>query len=94
MIELIVFIPKETLERISPRTASLKSWVKAPMVFNVMLTGMLASLVSLANKFIGELILAGNFWEHWLMMACCFVVSGLIVPFLILLRMTRVQMFY
>ena len=90
LIEIIVMMPIETLTRISQRSADLKYTIKIPMVSTVMLTGMLASMSTLFNKFIGELFLAGDFWDHLHIIACCLLVSGVIVPISILLKMTKV----
>ena len=83
-------LPAETLSRISQRSVNLKYTVKLPMVSTVMLAGMLASMATLFNKFIGELYLADDFWDHLPMIICCLLVSAIIVPICTLLKMTKV----
>ena len=61
VVEILVDIPYETLQKISPQSIRAKFFVKVPMVFTAMSAALLGSLYVVSVKLIGELCVLGQF---------------------------------
>ena len=59
VIEVLVDIPYETLERVSPESLTLKTYVKAPMVLSALASALCGSIYIVTIKLVGEMIANG-----------------------------------
>jgi hypothetical protein len=93
VIEVLVDIPYETLERVSPESRLLKEYIKVPMVLSALTAALFASLYTVTIKLTGQIIASGGFKEDW---AWCLIILSISVMFglLSVYKLTQCQMFY
>ena len=63
LIALIDQLPRKMVEEISPRTLTLKRWLKAPMVLLVWSTAIFAGQNLCMFKAFGEILTSHDFWK-------------------------------
>ena len=68
LIDIINDLDKEVLEKVSPASATIKRFIKWPMIFLVWASSMQSSLSVVMLKLFGELIQSGSAKNHWFMM--------------------------
>ena len=76
VIEVLVDIPYETLERASPQSKLLKTYIKVPMVLSALTSALFGSLYVVTIKLVGEMLANGQLKEDWPIMVGVFLVAS------------------
>ena len=60
----------ELLEKVSPRTKTLKRWIKSPMILLLNTSALLSGNSAITLKLMGEIVQSGTFKEHIFLFIC------------------------
>lgn len=77
MIALIDQLPRRIIKEISPRSLTLKNWLKAPMVLLVWSTATFAGQNLCMFKAFGEILESKDLWNMPIM-SFCILLAGLV----------------